>query len=209
MVRDDARADATTDRSRLYHLYGDDEVKDDLNRKAQRHEPLPDLVVNGYHLLGHDWDETRRKWEEQGHPTRPVLITVTNRTETAARIKHAFDKGKVRIDALRDPERTLHIDSKVLGEAEASGEPLALVDGAAADGAGTGDDDAAAPKLRWLMAYRTLRASATSIWTRWCESSARSASFSRRPAISTIRCSPAGAAEGRSCWRSSSASLTR
>ena len=147
VVRDDARADAKTDRSRLYHLYGDETVKDDLNRKAQPHEPLPDLVVNGYHLLGHDWDETRRRWEEQGHATRPVLITVTNRTETAARIKHAFDKGKVRIDALRDPERTLHIDSKVLGEAEASGEPLTVLDGAIADGPGAGNDAAGTPKL--------------------------------------------------------------
>lgn len=139
VVRDDARVDAKTDRSRLHHLYGDDEVKDDLNRKARVDEPLPDLVINAYYLLGHDWDATRREWEARGHPTRPVLITVTNRTETAARIKNAFDKGKMRIDALQDSRRTLHIDSKVLGEAEASGEPLALVDGAAGNGSGADD----------------------------------------------------------------------
>ena len=47
------------------------------------------------------------------------MITVANRTETAARIKYAFDHGKIRIDELCVPERTLHIDSKVLEQAEA------------------------------------------------------------------------------------------
>jgi hypothetical protein len=33
---------------RLYHIYNDPEVKDDLTRPAQPQEPLPDLVINGY-----------------------------------------------------------------------------------------------------------------------------------------------------------------
>ena len=53
------------------------------------------------------------------------MITVANRTETAARIKYAFDHKKIHIDELCDPERTLHIDSKVLDEAEAAEEPIA------------------------------------------------------------------------------------
>ena len=44
------------------------------------------------------------------------MITVANRTETAARIKYAFDRGKIHIVELTDPEKTLHIDSKVLIE---------------------------------------------------------------------------------------------
>ena len=55
------------------------------------------------------------------------MITVANRTETAARIKYAFDRKKILIDELCDPVRTLHIDSKVLDEAEAAEEPLAQV----------------------------------------------------------------------------------
>ena len=46
------------------------------------------------------------------------MITVANRTETAARVKYAFDHEKIRIDELCAPERTLHIDSKVLEKAE-------------------------------------------------------------------------------------------
>ena len=122
VIRDDAVPNATTYKSRLYHIYNDPEVKDDLNRKAEPEEPLPDLVTNGYYLLGYDWRETAERWGEDKIKVPPVMITVANRTETAARIKYAFDRKKVRIDALCDPERTLHIDSKALNEAEAAEE---------------------------------------------------------------------------------------
>ncbi len=140
VIRDDAAPDAGTYKSRLYHIYNDPEVKDDLNRRAARpEEPLPDLVMNGYYLLGYDWRETARDWAERKSATGPVMITVANRTETAARVKHAFDSNRVRIDELCDPGRTLHIDSKVLEAAEAAEEPIAEFSGgeagsAAADG---------------------------------------------------------------------------
>ena len=90
VVRDDAVPDAKTYKSRLYHIYNDPDVKDDLNRRAKPEEPLPDLVLNAYYLLGYDWREAYRAWEKAGLPTPPVMITVCNRTETAARVKHAF-----------------------------------------------------------------------------------------------------------------------
>jgi type III restriction enzyme len=124
VIRDDAIPDAKTYKSRLYHLYNDPEVKDDLTRKAEPYEPLPDLVTNGYYLLGFDWLEAAKAWEKARFKTPPVMITVCNRTETAARVKYAFDHNKIRIDELCDPERTLHIDSKVLEAAEAQEEPV-------------------------------------------------------------------------------------
>ena len=136
VIRDDALPAARTYRSRLYHIYNDPEVKDDLNRRAKPEEPLPDLVMNGYYLLGYDWRETAKDWEARPDNTPPVMITVANRTETAARIKHAFDHGKVRISELCDPERTLHIDSKVLGEAEAAEEPITEIGFALDEGDG-------------------------------------------------------------------------
>lgn len=54
------------------------------------------------------------------------MISVANRTETAARIKYAFDHKKIRIDELCLPEKTIHIDSKVLDEAESQEEPLPI-----------------------------------------------------------------------------------
>ena len=82
-------------RSKLYHIYADPTVKDDINRDAEPTEPLPDLLTQAYELLGRDWLVTYRAWMEQGMPTPPVMITVANRTETAARIKNAFDKEHI------------------------------------------------------------------------------------------------------------------
>ncbi|MBN2580247.1 MAG: DEAD/DEAH box helicase family protein [Pirellulales bacterium] len=121
VIRDDGQYGPDY-KSRLYHIYNDPDVKDDLNRKAEEQEPLPDLVTNGYYLLGKDWLETAKKWESAGHKTPPVMITVANITHTAARVKYAFDRGRIRIDELRSPERTLHIDSKVLDKAESQSE---------------------------------------------------------------------------------------
>jgi type III restriction enzyme len=118
VVRDDGRLNKEY-KSRLYHIYMDPEVKADLTRKAEEHEPLPDLVTNSYFLLGKDWLETAKRWKEAGCKTPPVLITVANRTETAARVHYAITHGRIRIDELKAPEKTLHIDSKVLEKAEA------------------------------------------------------------------------------------------
>ena len=120
VVRDDGMPGVRDYKSKLYHIY--DHVRDDLNRNALPNEPLPDLVMNAYLLLGKDWLATQQEWNRLGYPTPPVMITVANRTETAARVKMAFDKRKVLIDELCDPERTLHIDSKVLDMAEAQDE---------------------------------------------------------------------------------------
>ena len=125
VIRDDGKL-AKDYKSRLYHIYNDREVKDDINRKAKAHEPLPDLVTNGYYLLGKDWLETAISWGKSGFQTPPVMISVANRTETAARVKYAFDHNKVRIDELCIPDRTLHIDSKVLELAEAQEEAASI-----------------------------------------------------------------------------------
>lgn len=122
VVRDDGNLGKDY-KSRLYHIYNDPEVRDDINRKAEEQEPLPDLVTDGYYLLGKDWLDWAEKWKRSNAPTPPVMITVANRTETAARVKYAFDHKKIRIDELCDPEHTLHIDSKVLDMAESQEEP--------------------------------------------------------------------------------------
>ncbi len=157
VIRDDAVPDAKTYKTRLYHIYNDDEVKDDLTRKADPEDPLPDLVLNAYHLLGFDWQETAKDWKKSGFTTPPVMITVANRTETAARIKYSFDRNKIRIDALCDPERTLHIDSKVLDEAEAAEEPLTTFT-ATEDENDTGDsEEEIKPKLTKKQQAELLR----------------------------------------------------
>ena len=144
VVRDDGVPDAKTYKSKLYHIY--EHVKDDLNRRAEEQVPLPDLVTTGYYLLGKDWLEAAKKWKAQGLRIPPVMITVANRTETAARVKYAFDHKKILLDQLCDPERTLHIDSKVLDMAEAQEEPVAL-NGDEEPGEDDGDGDEPVRKL--------------------------------------------------------------
>ncbi|MCX9013763.1 MAG: DEAD/DEAH box helicase family protein [Candidatus Methanoperedens sp.] len=120
VIRDDGRLTKKM-KSRFYHIYNDPEVKPDLSRQAEPHEPLPDLVTIAYYHLGLDWLETLKRWNGKVE-TPPVMITVCNRTETAARLENAFNHGKIIIDELKNPEKTLRIDSKVLDEAESKEE---------------------------------------------------------------------------------------
>jgi len=75
----------TTDyKSRLYHLYMDDDVREDLNQKqVPKETPLPDLVKNAYNLLGTDWLRTRQEWQKKGFPIPPVMISIANTTITS------------------------------------------------------------------------------------------------------------------------------
>lgn len=119
VVRDDALPDSKTLRSKLYHIYRDPSVSEDLNRaNAEPHEALPKLVQDAYTLLGADWRETAKDWKEAGHHSPPVMLTVCNRTETSARIEHYFNQGDAHWPELQAPNKTLRVDSKVLDKAE-------------------------------------------------------------------------------------------
>ena len=119
VVRDDALPNAQTYRSKLYHLYREAEVQEDLNRRgAEPHEPLPKLVQDAFTLLGADWRATLQEWQGAGHSSPPVMLTVCNRVETAARIEHYLNHGDAHWSELKAPDRTLRVDSKVLEKAE-------------------------------------------------------------------------------------------
>ncbi|MBM2833291.1 MAG: type restriction endonuclease subunit [Candidatus Brocadiaceae bacterium] len=131
VIRDDANVDANL-RSRLYHIYMDATVKDDINRKAEEGEPLPDLIKNAYLLLGKDWKAAKDAWEKKGHKIPPVMITVANTTYTSARIKYAFDHDSFLLSVfglgdLCDKEKALQIDSSILEKAEAEAEEIEIV----------------------------------------------------------------------------------
>ncbi|EQD65885.1 type III restriction-modification system, res subunit, partial [mine drainage metagenome] len=118
VVRDDGTPDSKTMKSKFYHIYADSGVKANLNRAVDKETPLPDMVTKAYYFLGLDWLETFKLWKESNAETPPVMISVCNRTETAARVKFSLDKGKIRIKELQNPNATLQIDTKVLNEAE-------------------------------------------------------------------------------------------
>ncbi len=124
VIRDDGQLGSDY-KSKFYHIYNDPDVKPSLNRKgAEPSEALPPLVENAYALLGKDWRETAQVWRDGGIEIPPVMISVANQTETAARIKYAFDHSNILIPELCNSDKTLHIDSKVLESAEAFAEEV-------------------------------------------------------------------------------------
>ncbi len=76
------------------------------------------------------------------------MITVANRTETAARIANAFRQNNILVPELCDPDRLLHIDSKVLREAEEQDEASTL---------GTENDANSEPQLTKKQQAELLR----------------------------------------------------
>lgn len=128
VIRDDGNVDNNL-RSRLYHIYMDETVKDDINQKAEDSAPLPDLIKNAYLLLGKDWQATKDDWKKAGHKVPPVMITVANTTYTSGRIKTSFDQDTFLLSVaglgdLCNPQRTLQIDSSILEKAEAETEEV-------------------------------------------------------------------------------------
>ncbi len=120
-VRDDSDEFSKGNHSRFYHLYNDDEVKFDLNRNAKPREKLPNLVENAYFLLGQDWLETKKAWDKAGSSIPPVMITICNKTQTAARVQYSFEYDRFNMEELSKKEHLLHIDSSVLDRADSGG----------------------------------------------------------------------------------------
>lgn len=155
VVRDDGKIKDEQYKSRLYHIYMDDEVYDDITRSAEETESLPDLLINAYYLLGKDWLETKTEWKKVGQKVPPVMITVANRTETSSRIKYAFDHKQILIDELCDPDKTLQIDSRVLEMAESEGEAQEINE--------NGSDEDSQPKLTKKQQAELLRQKVDSV----------------------------------------------
>ena len=112
--------------SQLFHIFSDDTVRNDLSKTRKPEEPLPDLVIQAYRILVSTWQETFKSWDENGAETPPVMVSITNRTHTAARVNHLFTKSKMlNAPELDEAHETLYIDSTQLAKAEkeaASGE---------------------------------------------------------------------------------------
>ena len=108
-------------------------------------------MANGYYFLGKDWLETAKKWKKSKQPTPPVMITVANTTYTAARVGFSFEHKKINIEELCDPEGILHIDSRVLDQAEEQEEPVQLDLSTAApeeEGSEEGEEESNGPRRK-------------------------------------------------------------
>ena len=124
VIRDDG-TQTSEYKSRLYHIYSDNDVKEDLNQKQVTKETaLPDLVKNAYNILCSDWLKTKQEWQKKGINIPPVLITIANTTATSERIKYYFDSGECEVKEICEIDKTLQIDSQILGQIENEDENL-------------------------------------------------------------------------------------
>lgn len=121
-IRDDSMYSIDI-KSKLFHIYP--EVRDDLNRRASKEEGLPDLVQTAFSILGADWLKEKENWFSQNPPreTPPVLITICNRTETAARLEYSLENGYFSaVGELSDIDKFIRIDQDALDKIEANEE---------------------------------------------------------------------------------------
>ncbi|MBI3289862.1 DEAD/DEAH box helicase family protein [Candidatus Microgenomates bacterium] len=118
-VRDDAGLSQDF-KSKLFHIYP--QVKEDLNRRAQPNEGLPDLVRNAINILGGDWLKTKEEWEKANFEVPPVIISICNRTETAARLEYSLVNGYISVSELADRKRLIRIDQEALDKIESGDE---------------------------------------------------------------------------------------
>jgi len=114
-VRDDSNMGSDL-KSKLFHIYP--EVKEDLNRRAEPHEGLPDLIRNAVNILGGDWLEEKAAWEKQKRETPPVMIMISNRTETAARLEYSLENGHFAVEELGEKNKLIRIDQDALDKIE-------------------------------------------------------------------------------------------
>lgn len=126
-VRDDSGEFDASYKSRFYHLYLDPEVKPNLVKNKKLEEALPDLVTNAYMLLSQDWLKRKIAWDTHNEKNKlpqipPVMVSICNKTNTAARIKDSFIKKTIGVDELSNPEYILHIDTATLRKAEEKNE---------------------------------------------------------------------------------------
>lgn len=113
-VRDDSGV--TSDfKSKLFHMYP--EMKEDLNRRAEAHEGLPDLLMQALNILGGDWLKERERWS-QTMKVPPVMIVICNRTETAARVEHAMLNGYTAVHELQERDKLIRVDQDALDRVE-------------------------------------------------------------------------------------------
>ncbi len=103
-VDDDASVDTKHKIPRLYHIYENEDVKPDLNRKAESTESLQDIVKIAYTHLSHSWSKKYEEWKQHSKDQKkfcpPVMISIVNRKETADRVEHGLKSNDIPVTKL-------------------------------------------------------------------------------------------------------------
>jgi type III restriction enzyme len=96
------------DRSKLFHIYYEEGIKENLNQKCEENIDLPDLVRNAFKILSADWQSTKIEWKD-GVP--PSMIVICNNTYTSKRIEYSIHHNNLGVPEIADIDKVLRIDS--------------------------------------------------------------------------------------------------
>ncbi|MBP6949148.1 MAG: DEAD/DEAH box helicase family protein [Candidatus Pacebacteria bacterium] len=96
------------DRSKLFHIYYEEGVKENLNQKCEPNVDLPDLVRSAFKILSTDWLSTKNDWSK-GVP--PSMIVICNNTFTSKRIEYSILNSHLGVNEIAERDRLLRVDS--------------------------------------------------------------------------------------------------
>lgn len=96
------------DRSKLFHIYYEEGIQENLNQKCEENVDLPDLVRNAFKILSSDWLSTKNEWKN-GVP--PSMIVICNNTYTSKRIEYSIHNNNLGVPEIDDKERVIRVDS--------------------------------------------------------------------------------------------------
>ena len=96
------------DKSKLFHIYYEEGIQEDLNKKCEPNVDLPDLVRSAFKILSTDWLSTKNDWQK-GVP--PSMIVICNNTFTSKRIEYSILNTHLGVSEIAEREKVLRIDS--------------------------------------------------------------------------------------------------
>ena len=98
------------DRSKLFHIYYEEGIKENLNQKCEANVDLPDLVRSAFKILSSDWLNTKMNWVEH-KSVPPSMIVICNNTYTSQRIEYSIFNKELGVNEIAEKENVIRIDS--------------------------------------------------------------------------------------------------
>ncbi len=101
-------SDQVVDRSKLFHIYYEDGIKENLNQKCESNIDLPDLVRTAFKILSTDWLGIKENW---GKHIPPSMIVICNNTYTSKRIEFSILNSNLGVSQIAERENIIRVDS--------------------------------------------------------------------------------------------------
>ena len=98
------------DKSKFFHIYYEEGIKQDLSQKADEYVDLPDLVRSAFKILSADWNYTKEKWTGDD-VVPPSMIVICNNTYTSKRIEYSIFNSSLGVPEIAEKDSVIRIDS--------------------------------------------------------------------------------------------------